>query len=75
MLPRARVEELTKVARTVAARVEEGRELAIENRRTAVNILKAKQRLSALNDDQDIAERQAQRRCLGPCARRSCEGV
>jgi outer membrane protein TolC len=52
------LEELTKVARTVAARVEEGRELSIENRRTAVNILKAKQRLSALNDDQDIAERQ-----------------
>ena len=52
------VEELGKIARAVAARVEEGRELAIENRRASVNILKAKQRLASLVDDQDIAERQ-----------------
>jgi outer membrane protein len=52
------VEELSKVARAVAARVDEGRELPIENRRATVNILKAKQRLSALIDDQDLAEHQ-----------------
>lgn len=52
------VEELTKVSRAVAARVEEGRELPIENRRATVDILKAKQRLSSLIDDQDVAEQQ-----------------
>jgi outer membrane protein TolC len=52
------VEELTKIARAVAARVEEGRELPIENEKASVNILRAKQRLSSLNDDQDLAERQ-----------------
>jgi outer membrane protein len=52
------VEELNKVSKAVAARVEEGQELPIENRRANVNILKARQRLNALIDDQDIAERQ-----------------
>jgi outer membrane protein len=52
------IEELTKVSRAVAARVEEGRELPIENRRANLNVLRAKQRLDSLNDDQDIAERQ-----------------
>jgi len=52
------VEELIKIGRSVAARVDEGRELPIENRRSTVNILKSKQRLAALNDDQDLAERQ-----------------
>jgi outer membrane protein len=52
------VEELTKVGRAIAARVEEGRELPIENRRATVNVLRAKQRVAALNDDQDLAERQ-----------------
>jgi len=52
------VEELTKVSRAVAARVEEGRELPIENSRAKVNILHAKQRLEALAADQDSAEQQ-----------------
>lgn len=52
------VEELTKIAKSVAARVEEGKELPIENSRANVNILKAKQRLSSLIDDQDLAEAQ-----------------
>src|ERR1700722_5983085 len=39
------VEELTKISRAVAARVEEGKELPVENSRATVNILKAKQRL------------------------------
>ncbi len=52
------VEELTRISKAVAARVEDGRELPIENRRATVNILRAKQRLESLNDDQDMAERQ-----------------
>jgi outer membrane protein TolC len=52
------VEELVKISNAVAARVEEGRELLIENRRANVNVLRAKQRLSSLNDDRDLAERQ-----------------
>ena len=52
------VEELTKISNAVAARVEEGRELPIENRRAQVNILQARQRLIALNEDQELAEQQ-----------------
>ncbi len=52
------VEELIKISKAVAARVEEGKELPIENTRANVNILKARQRLSSLIDDQDMAERQ-----------------
>jgi outer membrane protein TolC len=52
------VEELEKISKAVAARVEEGKELPLENTRASVNILKARQRLGALNDDQDMAERQ-----------------
>lgn len=52
------VEELVKISRAVAARVEEGKELPIENTRANVNVLKARQRLSSLIDDQDMAERQ-----------------
>src|SRR5262249_51783127 len=42
------VEELKKIANAVSARVDEGRELPIENRRASLNILKAQQRLSSL---------------------------
>lgn len=52
------VEELIKISKAVAARVEEGKELPVENTRANVNILKARQRLSSLIDDQDMAERQ-----------------
>ena len=52
------VEELFKISKAVAARVEEGKELPIENSRANVNILKARQRLASLIDDQDMAERQ-----------------
>jgi len=52
------LEQLDKVAKAISARVEEGRELPIENRRATVNILRARQRLDSLNDDQDLAERQ-----------------
>jgi len=52
------VEELMKVSSAVAARVEDGRELPIENRRVNVNVLRAKQRLASLNEDQDLAEQQ-----------------
>jgi outer membrane protein TolC len=52
------VDELGRVIQAIGARVEEGRELPIENRRAAVNLLKAKQRLLLLTDDQDLAEHQ-----------------
>jgi outer membrane protein TolC len=52
------VEELVKISKAVAARVDEGKELPVENTRANVNILKARQRLSSLNDDQDSAEQQ-----------------
>ena len=52
------VEELVRISKAVAARVEEGKELPIENTRANVNILKARQRVSSLADDQDIAEQQ-----------------
>jgi len=52
------VEELVKISKAVGARVEEGKELPIENSRANVNILKAKQRLASLLDDLDMAQRQ-----------------
>lgn len=50
------VDQLTHISKAVASRVEEGRELPIENRRAQLNILKARQRLSNLIADRDIAE-------------------
>jgi outer membrane protein TolC len=52
------VEELIKISKAVAPRVDEGKELPIENTRANVNILKARQQLSFLVDDEDIAEQQ-----------------
>jgi outer membrane protein len=45
-----------KVEQTVKARVEEGRELPIELSRASVSILRARQRLDALEADADFAE-------------------
>jgi outer membrane protein TolC len=50
------VEELGRIIKAVGERVQEGRELPLENRRAEVNMLKAKQRLLSLIGDQDIAE-------------------
>jgi outer membrane protein TolC len=52
------VEELGRIIRAVGERVQEGRELPLENRRAEVNMLKAKQRLLSLTADDDVAEQQ-----------------
>jgi outer membrane protein TolC len=51
------VDSLAKVARTVAGRVEEGRELPIEGKRANLELAKAKQRASSMADDADYASR------------------
>jgi outer membrane protein len=50
------VASLETVARAVQARVTEGRELAIENRRAALNLAQARQRLAIMAADQEQAE-------------------
>jgi outer membrane protein len=50
------VESLERVSRAVGVQVEEGRQLPIENKRVAVDVARARQRLSALSDDLDYAE-------------------
>lgn len=50
------VESLEKVTRTVRGRVEEGRELPIANKRAAVDLSRARQRLQQLESDRDFAE-------------------
>ncbi len=50
------VEGLQRVSRAVGVQVEEGRQLPIENKRVAVDLARASQRLSALNDDLDYSE-------------------
>lgn len=51
------VESLEKVEAVVRQRVQEGRELAIEAKRAALNLLKARQRVENLTMDADNAER------------------
>ena len=51
------MESLAKVTQTVAGRVQEGRELPIEVKRSTLELAKAKQRASALADDADYAQR------------------
>jgi outer membrane protein TolC len=50
------VESLERVAEVVRARVGEGRELDIENRRAALNLAQARQRALSFRADQDNAE-------------------
>jgi outer membrane protein TolC len=50
------VESLERVAEVVRARVREGRELDIENRRAALNLAQARQRALTFQGDQDNAE-------------------
>jgi outer membrane protein len=50
------VENLQRVSATVGAQVQEGRELPIENKRVAVDLARASQRLLGLSDDLDYAE-------------------
>jgi outer membrane protein len=51
------VESLETVLRTAQARVEEGRELAITAQEANVNLLRARQRLIALQSDREYASR------------------
>jgi outer membrane protein len=50
------VESLERVSSATGVQVEEGRQLAIENKRVAVDVARASQRLSALSGDLDYAE-------------------
>ena len=50
------VESLQGVSGATALQVEEGRQLPIENKRAAVDLARAKQRLSAVVDDLDYSE-------------------
>jgi outer membrane protein len=51
------VASLAKVMQTVTLRVQEGRELPIEGKRSSLELQKAKQRAEIFADDQDFAER------------------
>jgi outer membrane protein len=51
------VESFTKVAETVSGRVQEGRELPIELKRSNLELARAKQRAAAFADDADYAQR------------------
>ena len=50
------VESLQRVSSAVGVQVEEGRQLPIENKRVAVDLARASQRLTALSDDLDYSE-------------------
>jgi len=50
------VESLERVGNAVAVQVEEGRQLPIETKRSAVDLARARQRLSALAGDLDYSE-------------------
>ncbi|HEX5230172.1 MAG TPA: TolC family protein [Bryobacteraceae bacterium] len=50
------LQNLQGVSNGVGLRVEEGRELPIENKRVAVDVARANQRLLGMNDDLDYAE-------------------
>ena len=54
---RRQVESLERVAEAVAARVRDGRELSIEERRAKLDLAKARQRSQALEADMEFAER------------------
>jgi len=56
-LARKQVESLEKIQQTMEERVKEGRELAIELKRAALNVARGRQRVGQLNADQDVAER------------------
>lgn len=50
------VENLDRVSSATAVQVQEGRQLPIENKRVAVDLARARQRLSGVSDDLDYAE-------------------
>ncbi len=51
------LDALGKVSETVKARVDEGRELPIEQKRVAFEMLRVKQRVESLTSDRDFAQR------------------
>ena len=53
---RLEVESLERVAEATKLRVEEGRELALENKRVAVDLARARQRFESLTGDVDYAQ-------------------
>lgn len=53
---RQQVESLNRVRETLQARVQEGRELPITEQEANVNVLRARQRLTTLDADRDIAQ-------------------
>ena len=55
-IARQHVASFEKIAESTRARVEEGRELPIEQRRAGLGVVKAKQRTSQLESDRDRAE-------------------
>lgn len=50
------LESLERVSSATAVQVQEGRQLPIENKRVAVDLARARQRFSSLNDDLDYSE-------------------
>ncbi len=54
---RKQVQNLESVERTIRARIAEQRELEITGKRAALNVAKAKQRVEAIEADQETAER------------------
>lgn len=55
-MQRKQVDSLERVQETVVERVRAGRELPIEGKRAALNVAKAKQRMTALESDRDNFE-------------------
>jgi outer membrane protein TolC len=55
-IARQQVSSVEKIAESARARVEEGRELPIEQRRAGLGVAKAKQRMNQLESDRDRAE-------------------
>jgi len=58
---RLEVESLERVAEATKLRVEEGRELALENKRVAVDLARARQRFDSLTGDVDYAKLRSRR--------------
>jgi outer membrane protein len=56
-LARKQVESLQKIEAVVGERVQEGRELALDSKRAALSVARARERVEQLAADQDTAER------------------
>jgi len=56
-LARKQVESLQKIEAVIGERVKEGRELALDSKRAALNIARSNERVEQLGSDQDAAER------------------